>query len=161
MTKGSLGLAGLAVVGSVVLALFVLGEGREPPAPSVAEVLRPAPGPSRKSPTLYCEFYNFVGRSPKVGFAFAISDQDERPVFAQVSQFEMDGSRADFGEGVPRPIWAFDDAQVPATLTSPDGAIVINLYAYDRTKSGGAWFEAGLRSVQYLNLDGKCRQGAA
>ena len=135
--------------------------GANRPHPLSRRCPRPAPGPSRKSPTLYCEFYNFVGRSPKVGFAFAISDQNERPVFAQVSQFEMDGSRADFGEGVPRPIWAFDDAQVPATLTSPDGAIVINLYAYDRTKSGGAWFEAGLRSVQYLNLDGKCRQGAA
>lgn len=159
MTKGGLVLAGLAVAGSVALALLAPGAGPEPPAPSAADV--PRKGPTRKSPTLYCEFYTIVGRSPKVGFAFAISDHDERPVFAQVSQFEMDGSRADFGEAAPRPIWAFDDAQVPATLTSPDGAIVINLYAYDRTKSGGAWFEAGLRSVQYLNLDGTCRQGAA
>ena len=156
MTPRTLVLAALAATGSVAVALALLGGGGVPPATPVAD----APRPSPRSPTLYCEFYNVVGRSPKVGFTFAISDHDERPVFAQVSQFEMDGSRAEFGSD-SRPTWAFDDAQVPATLTSPDGAIVINLYAYDRTKSGGAWFEAGLRSVQYLNLDGKCRQGAA
>ncbi|GJE17334.1 hypothetical protein [Methylobacterium marchantiae] len=164
MTKRTLVLAGLVLAGLLLvgLAAAVFGpKGRsEAPASGVVRT-DDAPQPSRKIPTLYCEFYNFVGRSPKVGFTFAVTDRDSRPDFAQVSQFEMDGSRAEFGRDTPRPAWAFDDAQVPATLTSPDGAIVINLYAYDRTKSGGAWFEAGLRSVQYLNLDGKCRQGAA
>ncbi|WP_026597348.1 hypothetical protein [Methylobacterium sp. 77] len=157
MTTLKLVLAGIAAIGSAAIALVVLNGRGETPATPVADT----PRQSRKSPTLYCEFYNVVGRSPKVGFTFAISDHDSRPVFAQANQFEMDGTRTEFGREAPRPVWTFDDAQVPATLTSPDGAIVINLYAYDRTKSGEAWFEAGLRSVQYLNLDGKCRQGAA
>jgi hypothetical protein len=41
-------------------------------------------------------------------------------------------------------------------------SIQINLYgdggANGRQPDTGGWFEAGLRSIQYLNLDGQCRR---
>ena len=114
--------------------------------------------PAAQPPTLYCEFYNFVGRTPKVGFTFTMRPDATAPVFAQVNQIEADGSRTAFGAEAPPPVWGFDGSDSPAVLTAPDGAIRINLYAYDAARRGTTWFEAGLRSVQYLNLDGKCRQ---
>ncbi len=159
MSKRNLVLAGLAALGLAAASLAVLngnrGEGEPPQAAA------PAAGAAPRTPTLYCQFYNFVGRSPKVGFTFAVTGSAERPVFAQINQLEMDGTRAEFGADGSRPVWTFREAEAPATLTSPDGAIGINLYGYDGPRTGTAWFEAGLRSVQYLNLDGQCRRGTA
>ena len=45
-------------------------------------------------------------------------------------------------------------------LHSPDDATTINLYDYDPNKRGVTWFEAGLRSIQYKNLGGRCRRSA-
>lgn len=148
----------LAVSGAMGLAATVLA----------AILLRsPEPGPARvavpgkpASATLYCEFYNFVGRAPKVGFTFARSGPDAAPVFTQVNQIGADGTRSAFGVENPAPPWVFE-AGTPPTLVSPDDAIRIVLYGYEGTKSAGTWFEAGLRSIQYLNLDGKCRRSGA
>lgn len=116
---------------------------------------------SARQPMLYCEFYNFAALTPKVGFFFAVAGKAAAPAFEQVFQREIDGSQTDFlGDGDPRPAWAFDGSEDPATLRSPDGAIQINLYGYGPA-GGTTWFEAGLRSVQYLNLGGKCRRSAA
>ena len=145
------GVAALMAAG--VSALLLRGSDPEP-AP-VAAATKPA------LPTLYCEFYNFVGRAPKVGFTFATSRAGEAPAFAQVNQIEADGTRTAFGrDGAPPRDWTFE-AGDPPNLSSPDDAIRIVLYGYEGTKSPGTWFEAGLRSIQYLNLDGKCRRGGA
>ena len=170
MTKHVLALAGIAALASALAAVFIVRDGTVTTAPPAAAIPTVSAKVSAKTstPTLYCEFYNVVGRSPKVGFTFAVGGTSPTPAYAQVSQMEMDGTRADFEPGPSRPAWGFDGSDSPATLTSPDGAIVINLYGYDPAKSGGdstkpvgGWIEAGLRSIQYLNLDGKCRRSAA
>ncbi len=111
-------------------------------------------------PTLYCEFTNFADRTPLVGFYFTIEGDGQKPVYAQVFQREQDGTQEDFGTG-PRPAWSFDDTQSPAVIHAPDDAMQINLYDYDPKKPGSNWFEAGLRSVRYRNLGGKCRHSTA
>jgi hypothetical protein len=146
---------GLMVLGGFVLvAVFVALRFRSAEGPVQAA------NPQAGGPVLYCEFYNFVGRAPKVGFTFGIGSAPGStiPVFTETDQIEADGTRATFGEAAPAPIWSFTAVEDPAVLTSPDGAIRINLYGYDPARRGTKWFEAGLRSVQYLNLDGKCRQ---
>jgi len=137
----------------------------DPEPVSVVAALKPA------KPTLYCEFYNFVGRSPKVGFTFALSGAAAAPRVTQLNQIESDGTRTAFeSEGIAAPLWTFE-AGAPPTLVSPGEAIRILLYGYEGTesakaqfgeaRSASAWFEAGLRSIQYLNLDGKCRRSGA
>jgi len=139
---------------AAVLAALVLRRPEPEPAP-VPAVVKPA------APSLYCEFYNFVGRSPKVGFTFALPGPGAGSVVRQLNQIESDGTRATFAsEGGAVPLWTFD-AGAPPTLVSPDEAIRIVLYGYEGTKSANAWFEAGLRSIQYLNLDGQCRRSGA
>ena len=124
----------------------------------VPEEPAPASG-ADKRPTLYCEFTNFADRTPLVGFYFLIETTTTPPVYALIFQREKDGSQADFGEGnTPRPAWRLDGSDSPAVLRSPDEAIAINLYDDDTGHHGAAWFEAGLRSIQYKNLGGKCRR---
>jgi hypothetical protein len=147
VVSGAMGLA------ATLLAAFLL-RGPEP-EPAAVVGAKPA------TPTLYCEFYNFVGRSPKVGFTFALPVAVGTSAFSQINQIEGDGTRTLFAsEGGPPPLWTFE-VGTPPTLISPDDAIRIVLYGYEGTKSAGAWFEAGLRSIQYLNLDGKCRRSGA
>ncbi len=150
--------AALVLGGGVLASMF--RQGARETAGSAVPVGPGAPAAPRQ-PTLYCEFYNFVGRKPKVGFYFTIAHEGVSPAYEQVFQREGDGAQTDFGtDGASRPEWAFDGSDSPATLRSPDQAIQINLYGY-KPVAGTTWFEAGLRSVQYLNLDGKCRRSAA
>lgn len=154
------GIAAVAVLaaGAVWLRLPRLGSPEVVAEPAVAAGTRPA---KPREPRLYCEFYNFAGRAVKVAFYFGIADEAASPRYGQIFQREIDGTQTDFGaDGQPRPAWAFDRSDEPATLRSPDEAIQINLYGY-KPVAGTTWFEAGLRSVQYLNLDGKCRRSAA
>ncbi|MCJ2081275.1 hypothetical protein [Methylobacterium sp. J-090] len=149
--KRTLVVSGAAALAATALAAVMLrGSGPEPAPVEVAA--------KSAMPTLYCEFYNFVGRAPKVGFTFAVARTGDAPTFTQVNQIEADGTRIAFGgDGAAPPRWTFE-AETPPNLVSPDDAIRIVLYGYEGTKSAGTWFEAGLRSIQYLNLDGKCRR---
>jgi hypothetical protein len=150
----TLAVSGAAAMVSAALAAFIL-RGRAPEPTPVEVAAKPAP------PMLYCEFYNFVGRAPKVGFTFAVAHKGEAPAFTQINQIEADGTRTTFGgDGTPPPRWTFETGS-PPILVSPDDAIRIVLYGYEGAKSSSAWFEAGLRSIQYLNLDGKCRRSGA
>ncbi|GJE25855.1 hypothetical protein [Methylobacterium organophilum] len=147
-------LAGLGAAATALgLAAFIAGLRPEAPVPPPEAEALPPPKPSGER-RLYCEFYNFVGRSPKVGFYFAAPDP-EATDYAQIFQREADGAQTIFDT---RPIWTYQRSEETPTLRSPDGAIQINLYGDARTRAGGDWFEAGLRSVQYLNLDGQCRR---
>ena len=125
--------------------------------PPIRSAAPPAPKPAGET-RLYCEFYNFVGRSPKVGFYFA-GPTAGATEYGQLFQKEADGTQTVFDK---RPAWTYDRSGEAPTLRSPDGAIQINLYgdhgANGRQPDSGGWFEAGLRSVQYLNLDGQCRR---
>ncbi len=150
--------AGLAAaVTAVALAALIFAITREGKPPPIEAAAAPAPKPQGES-RLYCEFYNFAGRTPKVGFYFA-KPAGEEAAYGQLFQREADGSQTLFDE---RPIWTYDRSGEAPTLRSPDGAIQINLYgdggANGRQPDAGGWFEAGLRSIQYLNLDGQCRR---
>ncbi|GJE79961.1 hypothetical protein [Methylorubrum thiocyanatum] len=150
--------AGLAAaMTAVALAALIFAITREGKPPPVEAAAAPAPKPQGES-RLYCEFYNFAGRTPKVGFYFA-KPAGEGAAYGQLFQREADGSQTLFDE---RPIWTYDRSGEAPTLRSPDGAIQINLYgdggANGRQPDAGGWFEAGLRSIQYLNLDGQCRR---
>ena len=154
--KRTLAVSGAVALAATVATAVLLRYPDPEPAPvAISVAAKPA------MPTLYCEFYNFVGRAPKVGFTFAIARTGEAQSFTQVNQIEADGTRTVFGgDGTQSPDWTFA-AEEPPSLVSPDEAIRIVLYGYDGAKPVGTWFEAGLRSIQYLNLDGKCRRGGA
>ncbi|HJE25433.1 MAG TPA: hypothetical protein K8W01_17400 [Methylorubrum populi] len=145
------GLTALALAGLIATIT------REAPPPPIRSAAPPAPKPAGET-RLYCEFYNFVGRSPKVGFYFA-GPTAGATEYGQLFQKEADGTQTVFDK---RPAWTYDRSGEAPTLRSPDGAIQINLYgdhgANGRQPDSGGWFEAGLRSVQYLNLDGQCRR---
>ncbi len=112
--------------------------------------------PKGGAPTLYCEFTNFADRTPLVGFYFRV----EPAGYALVFRRDQDGAQEDFGlESAPR--WSLDRAADPAVLGAPDDETRINLYAYDPGRPGQVWFEAGLRSVRYRNLGGRCRHSGA
>lgn len=144
---------------AAALVAFLASIDRNPVPPP-----RPAPEAARPvasaDPRLYCEFYNFAGRTPKVGFYF---DAPREGDYAQIFQREADGEQTIFD---PRPAWTHVRDGDPPTLTSPDGAITINLYGdappatRPASAASGGWFEAGLRSVRYLNLEGQCRRTA-
>ncbi|WP_232630218.1 hypothetical protein [Methylobacterium sp. Leaf118] len=150
---------GAALTAAVLIGVLARYGGQQPPPPREAA---PAPVPrSAVEPRLYCEFYNFASRTPRVGFYFTAPAGGTD--YAQIFQRETDGEQTIFD---PRPTWSYDRAGEPPTLHSPDGAITINLYgdAKNATRpasaASGGWFEAGLRSVQYLNLEGQCRRTA-
>ncbi|WP_438346279.1 hypothetical protein [Methylorubrum populi] len=151
-------IAGLAAaVTAMALSALIFAITREGKPPPIEAATAPAPKPQGES-RLYCEFYNFAGRTPKVGFYFA-KPAGEGAAYGQLFQREADGSQTLFDE---RPIWTYDRSGEVPTLRAPDGAIQINLYgdggANGHQPDAGGWFEAGLRSIQYLNLDGQCRR---
>lgn len=154
-------IAGIAAgLTATALVAFLASIDREPVPPP-----RPAPEASQPvaaaDPRLYCEFYNFASRTPKVGFYFTAPAGGGD--YAQIFQKDADGEQTIFD---PRPAWTHVRDGDPPTLNSPDGAITINLYGDARnatrpaTAASGGWFEAGLRSVRYLNLEGQCRRTA-
>lgn len=112
-------------------------------------------------PTLYCDFYNFMHNSTVVSFYFSFDLTD--PVVPKVSELfvvEPDGTKTDFASDgdAALPQWSYRMTDEAPTITSPDSATNIVLYGLKPTKSGTFWVEAGLRSNDYRNLDGKCRQ---
>lgn len=148
--------AGLgAALTAVALAALIVSITRDV-APPPIEAAAPAPKP-RGETRLYCEFYDVAGRTPKVGFYFA-SPAGGSP-YGQLFQREADGSQTLFDE---RPIWTYDRSDAAPVLRSPDGTTQIKLDgdggANGRQPDAGGWFEAGLRSIRYLNLGGRCRR---
>ena len=145
-------------VATVVLAsvLFMQSSASQTVPPPEVAVASQAAGPR-----LFCVFTNFVDRTPLVGFHFRIAGGRNPPIYALVFQREQDGSQVEFGgPGVPSPEWAFDGTEDPAVIRDPEDGMQINLYAYEPERRGTHWFEAGLRSVRYKNLGGRCRLSA-
>ncbi|CCB66058.1 MULTISPECIES: hypothetical protein [unclassified Hyphomicrobium] len=141
--------------GAVAIILATLAFARfvhEPTAPP-QKIAAQSP-----APTLNCVFYDLTHANIVVSFDFAVAFPDGAPPrFDLRSQAMRDGNQVfDAGE---RPVWpyALDDDGAPA-ITSPDGAIRIVLFALEPSARGVAFVDAGLRSNEYRNLDGKCRQ---
>ncbi|GJD83982.1 hypothetical protein [Methylobacterium haplocladii] len=168
MTRLGIIAVGAAALSAVGAAAFALRPHRDrsssdaaKPEAGNSEAGKPAATAKKAAvSTLYCEFTNFADQTPRVGFYFTIEQDGQKPVYAQIFQREQDGTQDDVGSA-PRPAWSYDDTQSSPVIHSPDDAMQINLYDYDPKKTGSSWFEAGLRSVRYRNLGGKCRHSTA
>ncbi|WP_409560559.1 hypothetical protein [Hyphomicrobium sp. MC8b] len=140
--------AAAVLLAGIAIARFV----HEPTAPP-QKIAAQSP-----APTLNCVFYDLTHANIVVSFDFAVAFPDGAPPrFDLRSQATRDGNQI-FNAG-ERPVWtyAFDDDGAP-TVTSPDGAIRIVLFALEPSARGVAFVDAGLRSNEFRNLDGKCRQ---
>jgi hypothetical protein len=142
-------LAGTAI--AALLLVFVAYSVRRPPAPPAA--------PKKLPPTIYCVFYDFTHASIVVGFDFAVTlENGAPPRFDQRGEAQRDGTRTTFDPD-QRPNWTyFHDEDGKPVITSPDGATRIVLYGLKLDTPGELLVEAGLRSNDYRNLDGQCRQ---
>lgn len=145
-------LAGGAAI--VLLSLFVatyFARSTAPPPPQSQVKQSP--------PALYCVFYDFTHATVVVGFDFAVTlAKGEPPRFDERAEAARDGTRKTF-EDNQRPNWTYviDEDGAPM-ITSPDGATRIVLYGLKPEAQGELWVGAGLRSNEYRNLDGQCRQ---
>jgi hypothetical protein len=145
---------------ATVLARALLLWSSEPPISS-APPLEVGEAPKAEEPKLFCVFTNFANRTPLVGFHFRIDCAHTAPVYALIFRRESDGSQVDFGsQGVPSPEWTSDGTEDPAVIQAPEDGMQINLYGYEPGRRGTHWFAAGLRSICYKNLGGRCRVGA-
>lgn len=147
---------------TLVVAVFValasagrllLTHSAAPSEPKAQAAKAPPP-----TPTLYCEFYNFMRNGTVVSFLFAVERApNSDPRFLEMAVVEPDGTRTEFAVDQRRQ-WTrvtFDGAP---TIASPDGATRIVLYGFKPKQPGIFWTEAGVRSDTYKNLEGKCRQ---
>jgi hypothetical protein len=155
-----LGSIAAIVILAAPMVAFMIRSDRSGPELVATQVKHMIAAPRTSTSTLYCEFNNFADQTPLVGFYFRVEDVQPAPVVSLLFQRERDGSQAEFGgQNMPSPHWAFDDSGSPATIRAPEGDMHINLYGYDPRKPGTVWFEAGLRSIRYKNLGGRCRRG--
>ncbi len=153
-----LGVAGIAAAILVCfVAVYLTGR---PPAPR-EKVAGATPEPSEESlpPSLDCAFHNFTRTAAVVSFYFDVALQNgEAPLFLERAIVLADGTRENFAGG-DRPAWAYGlDAEGKPTITSPDGATRIVLYGLRLGAAGVLPVEAGIRSNEYRNLGGECRQ---
>lgn len=94
-----------------------------------------------------------------VSFYFDVDlSTPDQPRFYERAIVTGDGKRTNF-TGNDRPAWGYAlDADGKPTITSQDGANRIVLYGL-KLGAAGTWpLEAGIRSNEYRNLGGECRQ---
>ena len=155
---------GAAVAG--VLALLVAGYWAiYASQPQSEEGLVEAP---KEPPQLHCVLIRFTGE-PRLSFLFDISQVGNELRFDQLYLVEISGSDKTVKQP-PFPEWRFDASAEPARLESEISVfdnsaagshtekITIELYDYHPEKSNREWIEAGLKSIQYQNLSGRCQQ---
>ncbi len=154
------GFARAALAIALIVALAIAGRlllmpSAAPPTEQTARIAK-APAPT---PTLYCEFYNFMRNATVVSFLFAVEQAaGGDPRFLEMAVVEPDQTRTEF-EADQRPQWTRGtDEDGKQTIASPDGATRIVLYGFKPKQPGIFWTEAGVRSDTYKNLEGKCRQ---
>jgi hypothetical protein len=128
---------------------------RSDPAPP-AET---APAPQALRPSLDCAFHDFMRTRAVVSYYFdVVVRSSEGPRFYERAVVQGDGTRTDF-VGDRRPAWGYSlDEDGRATLTSPDESTRIVLYTLKLGDAGVRPVEAGIRSNEYRNLGGECRQ---
>ena len=136
-------------------ALYLAGEAEVPsgePRPLVAQ-------PSRARPSLDCAFHDFMRRGTVVSYYFDVdASESEPPRFYERAIVASDGTRTNF-RGDERPAWRYErNSDGEQTITAPDGATRIVLYGLKLDAPGVLPVEAGIRSNEYRNLGGECRQ---
>lgn len=158
--SGRLGI--LAAVGTAAVlaiagtALYLARDSAEPSQETAHAPARPAI-PQR--PSLDCAFHDMMRRGAVVSFYFdVVVTKNAAPEFYERTVVESDGRRTSYA-GDDRPVWryALDEDGAPR-ITSPDGATQIVLYGLQLGSGGVLPVEAGIRSNQYRNLGGECRQ---
>jgi len=151
----------LAALSAVLVAGFVVlypaGQPSSPPE-------RGAEEPQEHSeeslpPSLDCAFHDFMRTRAVVSFYFDVAlPEGETPHFRQRAIVLGDGTRKAF-EGEQRPAWIYaPEGDGKPAITSPDGATRIVLYGLKLGAAGVLPVEAGIRSNEYRNLGGECRQ---
>lgn len=147
--------AGVVLTAIIVALGLSWGRGS---ASSTTDTAALKPDVSTASPSLECVFYDFTRASVVVAFDFAVAlAEGEAPRFDQRSQSARDGTQAVFERD--RPVWSYSHDEDGAPLiTSPDSAIRIILYGLKLDTGGVHFIEAGLRSNEFRNLQGQCRQ---
>lgn len=162
-TRRLLVIAGLIALVLVATAAFVVSR-RTRPNPQAAEVTvdqGEAQNAPPIAPTLYCDFYDVMHNATVVSFYFFV-DLANRTTPNVFERFvvEPDGTKTDFGtaDGASLPQWSYSLDDGTPTIISTSTATVIVLYGLKPRTHGTFWVEAGLRSNDYRNLEGKCRQ---
>jgi hypothetical protein len=127
--------------------------------PEAAVDAAPAPTEESLRPSLDCAFHNFTRTAAVVSFYFDVDLREgEPPRFHERAILLADGKRTDFA-GDQRPAWAYGlDGDKHPVIASPDGATRIVLYGLKLGTPGVLNIEAGIRSNEYRNLGGECRQ---
>jgi hypothetical protein len=94
-----------------------------------------------------------------VGFDFSVSFDDKGiPRFDERAEGRGGEAPTNF-DAASLPVWNFGrDEDGTPTITSPDGATIIVLYGLKLNTAEAVLFEAGVRSNEYRNLGGQCRQ---
>lgn len=151
-------LAGItaAVVASLAaILMFVSGGSSTPPK----QVVRKEPSTESLPPSLDCAFHDFTRGRVVVSLYFDVAlSKGETPRFHERAIVSADGTRTAF-EGDERPAWTYSlDEDGQQVITSPDGATRVVLYGLKLGTSGISTIEAGVRSNEYRNLGGECRQ---
>ncbi len=145
-------LTGIAVtVLMVAIGTHVMRKTAPPPAAASAT--------EKLEPSLNCAFYDFMHAHIIVGFDFAVLLQNGAPPrFEERAEGTGEGAKMAF-ESDHRPIWTYgNDEDGTPMITSPDGATRIVLYGVKLDIGGVLFSEAGVRSNEYRNLGGECRQ---
>lgn len=155
---GFITILGLAGTAAFLWRSYVPSTPLKAGGPSASPVMA---APKDQRPTLYCEFNNFADPTPLVGFYFRRDGDRQSPAYRLIFRREQDGSQTDAGGAeLSAEPWAVDGSGDSVALRSPDDETAINLYGDDPGKRDRGWFEAGLRSIRYRNLGGRCRHGA-
>lgn len=151
-------LAGIATAVLVCTAAVHLYGQLSAPLKEVAEVPR-EPAEQSLPPSLDCAFQDFTRTRAIVSFYFdVVLAKGEEPRFYERAIISADGKRTNFA-GNGRPVWRYAlDADGKPTITSQDGATRIVLYGLKLGAAGVFSLEAGVRSNEYRNLGGECRQ---
>ncbi|MEW6438654.1 MAG: hypothetical protein AB1508_15960 [Pseudomonadota bacterium] len=149
-----------AAVLVIVIGVYSARQFSSTPPELAASAETPAKKPPASvfTPSLYCEFYDYLHERVIVAFGFAVTlPKGAPPRFDEKYQGSRDGTQT--FDAADRQAWPFahDDDGTPM-ITSPDGATRIMLYGLKPDAAGAQIDEAGLRSNDFRNLDGQCRQ---
>ena len=148
-----------AAVGASLVAILMFFPGGSSTSLKQVAVARHEPSAEGLPPSLDCAFHDLTRGRVVVSFYFDVAlPKDEKPRFHERAIVSADGTRTAF-EGDERPAWTYnidDDGQ--QVITSPDGATRVVLYGLKLGTAGIATIEAGVRSNEYRNLGGECRQ---
>ncbi|HVZ05405.1 hypothetical protein [Hyphomicrobium sp.] len=149
-------LAGIALAALLAVLVPHWAPQRSPAPETVAPQQERAA--NMEAPSLSCLFYDFTHSRLIVGFDFAVASSKDASLRFHERAEAHDGKQTTF-DADHSPVWAYsrDDDGTP-TITSPDGATRIVLYGLKPEAVGTVFIEAGVRSNEYKNLGGQCRQ---